>query len=133
MATLFEGNEPMAYSRRILLVEDDSVIALGESTLLRRSGYEVLVASSGESAVDMAIEDSGIGLVLMDYHLGPGIDGLEAARRILDHRRVPMLFLTAANDRAITEGSKALTGRPLLPKHLASESIIEAVKSALGD
>lgn len=123
----------MPISRRILLVEDDTVIALGESALMRRSGYEVLVAHTGELAVDMAMEDSGIGLVLMDYHLGPGIDGLEAARRILRHRRVPMLFLTAANDSVIREGSRSLTGKELLSKNLSSESILEAIRSALGD
>lgn len=123
----------MPNSRRILLVEDDSVIALGESTLIRRSGYEVLVAPTGEKAVDMAMEDSGIGLVLMDYHLGPGIDGLEAARRILSRRRIPMLFLTAANDSVIREGSRSLTGKDLLSKNMDSASILEAIKSAFGD
>lgn len=123
----------MPSSRRVLLVEDDSVIALGESIVMQRSGYDVLIASTGELAVEMAIEDSGIGLVLMDYHLGPGIDGLEAARRILTHRWIPLIFLTAANDTTIREGSKALTGRDLLSKSLGPQAIVEAIKSTFGD
>lgn len=66
--------------KRILVVDDDAVVRAGTVRLLQGAGYEVLEAHTGERGIEMArsfLPD----LVLMDVNL-PGIDGLEAARRI---------------------------------------------------
>jgi DNA-binding response OmpR family regulator len=59
---------------RILLVEDEALIALAERRALAASGYPADVASSGEEAVELALH-SPYALVLMDIDLGQGIDG----------------------------------------------------------
>ena len=68
---------PMA---TILLVEDNEMSADMLSRRLERRGYQVLVASDGQKAVDMTLE-SHPDVVLMDMSL-PVIDGWEATRRI---------------------------------------------------
>lgn len=96
-------------TRTILLAEDDRLVSLAESLAIRRFGYEVLVADTGEEAVRLASGDGRIDLVLMDLDLGPGIDGPEAARRILAARDLPIVFLTA---RPEDEGMVATSGIP---------------------
>jgi CheY-like chemotaxis protein/ligand-binding sensor protein len=82
---------------RVLLVEDESIIALSETLALAASGYQAEVASSGEKAVEMALS-SPYALVLMDIDLGPGIDGGEAAKRIRDAGGPPVVFLSSHSE-----------------------------------
>ena len=81
--------------KSILLVEDDAIIALAEAETLRTLGYIVLTVSNGERAAETATGNKDVDLILMDVDLGDGIDGPEAARRILQKRNVPIVFLTS--------------------------------------
>lgn len=84
----------------ILLVEDDTVIALAEKNTLEGFGYRVVLARSGESAIEATRRpDMSIDLILMDIDLGKGMDGTEAARAILSERNLPIVFLTAHAER----------------------------------
>lgn len=85
--------------KTILLVEDEVIIALAELNTLNRLGYEAVIADSGEKAIKLAAENATISLVLMDINLGAGIDGTEAARRILAARNLPIVFLTSHSER----------------------------------
>jgi len=96
--------------RGILLVEDEALIALSEKRILEGFGYAVETATSGEEAVAKASDrKSGIGLVLMDIDLGEGIDGAEAAKMILERRRLPIVFLSSHSERAIVEKLRGVT------------------------
>jgi PAS domain S-box-containing protein len=95
--------------RRILLVEDEAIIALTESKTIESFGYEVLCAYSGEAAVQMVGSNKAIDLILMDIDLGHGIDGPEAARKILDQRSIPIVFLTAHSEREMVLKVRGIT------------------------
>ena len=79
--------------KMILLVEDEALIALDEENILKKHGYRVITEYSGEDAVERVNTDTDIDLVLMDIGLGMGIDGTEAAGRILEKRDVAVVFL----------------------------------------
>jgi DNA-binding response OmpR family regulator len=64
----------------IMYVEDDQLLRQTIATSLRRSGYEIVEASSGEEAVEF-VKDSEISAVILDVDL-PGIDGVETYRRL---------------------------------------------------
>jgi len=104
---------------RVLLAEDNPVNQMLASELLKLVGLDVVVADSGEAAVS-AFGRQHIDLVLMDVHM-PGIDGLEATRRIRalpDGRRVPILAMTAGvlvNERHACEdaGMDDHLGKPI--------------------
>ena len=81
--------------KTVLLVEDESIIAMAEAQTIKRFGYNVIVANSGEKAEYAEETNRNIDLVLMDVNLGRGIDGIESARRILRKRKVPIVFLTS--------------------------------------
>jgi CheY-like chemotaxis protein len=81
---------------RVLVVEDNEKNMKLVRDVLRATGYTPLEASSGEEALALAAESPPT-LVLMDIQL-PGIDGVEALRRLRENERtarIPVLALTA--------------------------------------
>ncbi len=95
--------------KTILLVEDEPFIAMAQSKAIKRFGYEVITTESGEKAVTIASTDLSISLILMDIDLGKGIDGTEAARRILEKRCLPIVFLTSHIEREMVEKVRHIT------------------------
>jgi two-component system sensor histidine kinase/response regulator len=103
----------------VVLVVDDvarNVQLLG--AILTREGYEVLIATSGEGALER-LQARLPDLVLLDLMM-PGIDGMEVCRRIkVDPRtlHLPVIFLTAASEaeiaaKALTEGAVDFISKP---------------------
>ncbi|HOV14061.1 MAG TPA: PAS domain S-box protein [Spirochaetota bacterium] len=81
--------------KTILLVEDDRVISLFKSKELSDFGYNVITVDNGDDAIKQAIENKNINLILMDIDLGDGIDGTEAAKKILSVKDIPIIFHTS--------------------------------------
>ena len=80
-------------SPRILIVDDEPSLVQGLSYALTREGYEVVVESDGEAAVDTALS-SELDLIILDLML-PKLSGVEACRRIRAASAVPIIMLTA--------------------------------------
>ena len=79
---------------RILVAEDETIIRLDLRALLERAGFEVCAeAKDGVEAVELARAEQP-DLAIMDVKM-PRLDGIEAARRILDERPIPIVMLTA--------------------------------------
>jgi PAS domain S-box-containing protein len=127
------GDEAMAdeRARTIMLVEDEAIIALAESRTISGFGYEVVVARSGEEAVDRAAADGAVDLVLMDIDLGKGIDGPEAARRILARRDVPIVFLTAHSEKSFVERVREITRYGYVVKQSSDFVLQSSIDTAL--
>jgi CheY-like chemotaxis protein len=106
----------MARRKTILLVEDESIIAISEAMTIKHFGYEVTVVNSGEGAIELSSEDRGIDLILMDINLGDGIDGPEAARRILRNRNIPIVFLSSHSEKEYVESIEEITRYGYIPK-----------------
>jgi PAS domain S-box-containing protein len=117
-------------SSTLLLVEDEQVTALSESRMLEGEGYRVLVAASGEDAVETALSTSGIDLILMDIDLGEGMDGTEAARRILEKKSVPVVFLTGHTEKEMVDRVKGITRYGYVVKGSGKFVILEAINMA---
>ena len=83
---------------RILVVEDERIIAMTIEQMLTDHGYDVVaMAANGQTAV----EQTGLlrpDLVLMDVHLGAGMDGVDASNLIQQRYRIPVVFLTAFSE-----------------------------------
>ena len=80
---------------RILIVEDEAIVAKSIEAKLTRLGYHVLgTVYSGTDAIDMALE-SKPSLVLMDVRLRGKLDGVQAAQAIRSQLDVPIVYLTA--------------------------------------
>ena len=71
----------VATDQQVLVVDDNAVNQMLAESQLARLGMSAVVLGTGEEAVELLAKGEGPDLVLMDYHL-PGINGLEATRRI---------------------------------------------------
>jgi PAS domain S-box-containing protein len=118
--------------KTVLLVEDEAIIALAESNQLTQAGYAVIQAFTGEKAIEAA-QSSGekIDLILMDIDLGKGIDGTEAARRILALRDVPILFLSGHMEPELVSKTEAITGYGYVVKNSSIAVLDASIKMAL--
>lgn len=93
-------------SSRILIVEDESIVALNIKNRLEALGYIIVATtSSGESAIQIAQENNP-DLVLMDIKLKGVIDGIEAATQIWNRFQIPVVYLTAYSDEETVERAK---------------------------
>jgi DNA-directed RNA polymerase specialized sigma24 family protein/CheY-like chemotaxis protein len=87
---------------RILIIEDEPVIALDIARTVQGSGHTVTgIATTHREAVDLACADQP-GLVLADIQLSDDSSGIDAAKEILEHYQVPVIFITAFPDRLLT-------------------------------
>ena len=81
----------------IVVVEDDHNIADLLELYLRREGYRVVQAETGEDGL-AAVHDQRPRLVVLDIGLPGGVDGLEVCRRLRSTTDVPVIMLTARDE-----------------------------------
>ncbi|MBN2511216.1 MAG: EAL domain-containing protein [Spirochaetales bacterium] len=93
-------------TERILIVEDERIIALDLKRRLEKFGYSVTdIVSTGQDAIDTAqlqLPD----IIIMDIMLSGDMDGISAAGYIKDHFEIPIIFLTAFSDNNTLERAK---------------------------
>jgi CheY-like chemotaxis protein len=87
---------------RVLIIEDEPIIAMDIETIVRDLGHEVTgVAVTRDEAVALAMEDRP-GLVLADIQLADDSSGIDAVKDILAEFNVPVIFITAFPERLLT-------------------------------
>ena len=92
---------------KILVVDDESLIAMALNDQLEYLGHEVVgCASSGLEAISLA-QQYQPDLVLMDIHLGGDMDGLQAAEHINAERSTPIIILTGFPDKSLVERGRS--------------------------
>ena len=87
---------------KVLVVDDEWEIRDVLSNFLTEKGYEVILASNGEEAIELA-EKENPHVILLDVKM-PGIDGIETCRRLKEGektRSIPVIMITAFRDREI--------------------------------
>jgi len=120
----------MSSHKRLLLVEDEAVIAFDQKIRLEEYGYSVVLAGSGEEAVGICRDDEGIELVLMDIDLGGGLDGPAAARTILKEKFIPIIFLSSHTSREIVEKIEKITSYGYVVKNTGITALDASIKMA---
>jgi two-component system, response regulator PdtaR len=114
---------------RVLVAEDETIIRLDLRDLLERSGFEVCAeARDGEEAVALARSEQP-DVAIMDVKM-PKLDGIEAARRILDDRPIPIVMLTAyGQDELVTRAVEAGVFGYLV-KPFREQDLLPAIRTA---
>jgi len=83
---------------KVLVVEDENIIAMDIQYTLRRFGYDVCgVVSTGEESIESAFRTNP-DLILMDIKLRGKMDGIYAAKQIQSKFNIPVIYLTAYGD-----------------------------------
>lgn len=107
---------------RILVVEDNDSLRTALAGYLAQLGHEVKTAAAGRQAVELA-ETFGPALLVCDWHLGDGTDGVSVARAIRrQHADVALIFITGDSVDALRRetGDLDLTVHLTKPVHPAS-------------
>ncbi len=106
----------MSRKIKILLAEDEVLIAHCLKMELELNGYDVCsFVSNGEEAVEIAKKEDP-NIILMDIHLSGKMDGIEASKKILEHHKIPIIFMTGYNDKAIYERAQKINPVAYLEK-----------------
>jgi PAS domain S-box-containing protein len=118
-------------AERVLVVEDEAIVAMDISVMLRGLGYEVLgPAATGAEALEFAVR-SRPDLVLMDIMLRGGMDGVEAARRIREETGAPVVYLTAYADESTLRRAKVAEPLGYLLKPFEERELRTTIETAL--
>ncbi len=128
------GLERALLATRILIVEDEAMIAWTLESYCEDMGFTAIeLAASGEEAIEAA-GISGPGLIISDINLGSGVDGIQAAATItaLASRVVPVLFITGyASDDTRTRIDRGIPGAMVLSKPVQFAELDAAITATL--
>jgi two-component system, response regulator PdtaR len=114
---------------RILIAEDETIIRLDLRALLERAGFEVCAeAKDGEEAVALARSEEPE-LAILDVKM-PRLDGIEAARRILEERPVPIVMLTAYGQQELVSRAVEAGVFGYLVKPFREQDLLPAIVAA---
>jgi CheY-like chemotaxis protein/DNA-directed RNA polymerase specialized sigma24 family protein len=114
---------------RILIIEDEAVIAMDLSDLVTSAGHDVCAVEATASAAVAAAKRERPDLVLADIQLADGSSGIDAVKEILASFEVPVIFITAFPDRLLTGERPEPTF--LITKPYSPDMVRAAVSQAL--
>lgn len=120
--------------KKILIVDDEPSIIVPVQFLMEQNGYDVMVAFSGEEAMEI-IADTKVDLILLDIML-PVIDGFEVCQRVRENPQwsnIIIILLTALGSDANVEKGLALGADAYITKPFSNVDIVEKVKELLGN
>jgi DNA-binding NarL/FixJ family response regulator len=121
----------VALSAKVMIVEDDYLIAMQSEEALSAAGFEVIgPATTAEEAVSMAIKDRPA-LVVMDIRLAGKRDGIDAAREIFQVLGIRCIFATAHDDAGTRERAAPYAPYGWLSKPYTMASLIKLVSDLL--
>jgi PAS domain S-box-containing protein len=117
--------------KRILIVEDETIISHDISNRLQALGYSIIgIEVSGEQAIERAREEKP-DMVMMDIVLQGKMDGIEAAGEIRSRLNIPVIYLTAYTDEKILERAKITEPFGYLIKPFEDKEMHFAIETSL--
>jgi len=117
-------------ARRVVIAEDEAIIRLDLKEILQSEGYEVVGETGrGDEAVEL-VQRHQPDLAILDIKM-PGLDGIEAARRITATQRLPVLILTAFSQRNLIEDARDAGVAAYLVKPFQRHELVPAIEVAL--
>lgn len=91
---------------KILIVEDEIIIAIDLKIRLENLGYHILgIALNGEDAIKK-IREKNPDLVLMDIQLNGDMDGIKVAQQIRNQYNIPFIYITGSHDNSLLDRAK---------------------------
>jgi CheY-like chemotaxis protein len=116
---------------KILVVEDEAIVAMDIAGTLRKLGHEVTgTVPSGSQAI-AAVQQQRPDVILMDIGLKGGMDGIQTAEQIRLHNRIPVIFLTAFVDEKTLDRAKETVPSGYLTKPFEENDLRIAIEVGL--
>ncbi len=118
---------------KILIIEDEFILATDLSDTLEAEGYEVaFVADNGPEALEF-YQKNEVDLVLCDIHINGDWDGIETVKRLIDFRQSPIIYLTAFTDAETLERAKETYPAAYFPKPYHIVNLRMAIEMAINN
>ena len=119
----------LLHGKRVVVCEDEGITQLQLRRVLTRAGMQVVGAAiNGQEAVDIVLRERP-DLVLMDIYM-PLIDGLEAARRILETQPVCIIMLTAFSDEDYLRRAQEVGASGYVVKPITGDTLLPQIRTA---
>ncbi len=116
---------------RILIVEDDAILAMHLSLQLQKFGYSTdIPVATGEDAI-MSVQKNPPDLILMDIQLGTDMTGIESAKKINEFTSIPIVYLTAYSDNKRVEEAKQTMPYGYLLKPIQTRELFTTLEIVL--
>jgi CheY-like chemotaxis protein len=116
---------------KILIVEDEGIVARDIKNRLETMGYDVVgISGNGKDAINITVEQTP-DLILMDIMLTGDLDGIETAKQIHDEYNIPFIYLTAYYDDEILERASGTQPSGYITKPFNDVGLHAAIQLAL--
>lgn len=117
--------------QKILIVEDEPIIAEDLSMILQKAGYQVIgIANDGTTALDL-LHSQYPEIVLLDIALNSLLSGFDIARVINEKYKIPFIFITSFSDKNTLEQAKNLYPHGYIVKPFKKKDIMANIEIAL--
>ncbi len=118
---------------KILIVEDEPIIAADIQDLLVSEGYTVIgIAHRGEDALDM-LSTRKPDFAMLDINLAGHLTGIDVAEHIHDHYKIPYLFLTSFDDEKTLSEAQRYAPYGFLVKPFQDRTLLTSIKMAISN
>ncbi|BAZ33371.1 two-component hybrid sensor and regulator [Cylindrospermum sp. NIES-4074] len=129
MGTLL--NKQLPKTVRLLIVEDEYILAINLQETLESLGYTVLdIADTGEAAIERATELRP-NLILMDIRLRGEMDGIQAAENIWNDLQIPVIYVTGHSDKCTVERATLTSPFGYILKPINEQELYVSIETAL--
>ncbi len=122
----------MKNTPKILLLEDELIIAAHLSVDLQKLGYEVLGIHAFAENAFKTISKNPPDLVLLNVHLRGRVNGIEAARYIMEQYQVPSVFISGISELTLIRQVLKTNPYGFLPKPFQFSTLKKVIKGAIG-
>ncbi len=121
----------MEEKKKVLIVEDDKLLALVEERLVERLGFQVVgTAISGEEAI-ILVQENNPDIILMDISLKGEMDGIDAVEKIRKELNTPVIYLSGNSDKFNYERAKKTNFIDYLVKPVTADDLVGPLKKAV--
>jgi two-component system, response regulator PdtaR len=118
---------------KILIIEDEYILASDLSEILKAEGYEIVcIAANGKKALDF-YEKNEVDLVLCDISIHGDIDGIETVERMMNIKILPVIYITSLTDDETIERAKKTFPAAYIPKPFHITNLRMAIEMAINN
>lgn len=118
---------------KILIVEDNVIIADDMQSMLEEIGYTIVANVVDYESAIKALEDNEVDLALVDIILATEKTGIDVGRYIREHHQIPFIFVTSNSDRATVENAKSVRPNGYLVKPFEQQDLFTSIEIALAN
>jgi two-component system, response regulator PdtaR len=123
----------MEEKKKVLIVEDDKLLALVEERLVERLGFQVVgTAVTGEEAI-ILVQENSPDIILMDISLKGDMDGIDAVEIIREDYSTPVIYLSGNSDKFNYERAKKTNFIDYLVKPVTADDLVGPLKKAVSE